>query len=822
MSDIFISYAREDKPLVKLLAHVLERKGWSVWWDVRIPAGQSYEEVIEKALKTAKSVVVVWTKNSVKSQFVKNEAKRGLRRNVLIPVMLLDEVEIPLEFEHLQVAYLIDWQPEQEHAGFAQFLDDLMGVIGAPVTPVVHPPPVPHLLHEPAASLTSELSTRSKAADDGEQVRVVHGVNKNLSALTVSQGSLSPVFSANILNYTLNVGSNVADVSISATKSDPNAVLSGDVYAGSGIATGQTTIHLSGPGTTTSVAIWVTAPGGTQKTYTVNVSRAALSGNNNLQNLSVSPGTLSPPFSASRTAYTVNVGDSVTSVAVTPMPQDDNSSLTVNGEGSRSGQDCAISLGPAGSSTEVEITVIGQHGSPKTYLISVNRATLPEAAEVGEEPERHEQQLTTAMSGAMSQDSSVGSPLFAGATERSEVDSEFTPVGADRLNELTEMGQPSAPFPYRLIGLGLLVVMGTLVYFMIFLQSPSPGPREVAQYQPPVQPPTTRSEVITPAPQPKPSDKLTVKVTPAKPVMNQEAQAVADTKVQGEEKFVDVMRRAAQPAKKATETEALTLPKQTGESESFHSLEDSKFYLSTTTGEDGATMVLVPAGKFMMGSKEDDKSAQEAEKPSHSVELDAYYLDQYEVTTTRYAIFLQKTNRVASAYWSKQVLERHGEKPIIGVDWYDATAYCSWAGKRLPTEAEWEKAARGTDQRLYPWGNVAPNHQLANYDRGSDFNNYEVLTNVGSYKDGRSPYGAYDMAGNVWEWTADWYDENYYRYEQRSMSNPKGPSSGQHRVVRGGAWGDASGRMRSAIRYRRSATARHDFLGFRCVRDITK
>ena len=117
MSDIFISYASEDKKRVQSLAHAFELKGWSVWWDRRIPAGKSFDEVIHEALKNARSVVVVWTKTSVKSTWVKNESRSGLRRNILFPVMLLDEVEIPLEFEHLQAAHLMDWQPELGHPG---------------------------------------------------------------------------------------------------------------------------------------------------------------------------------------------------------------------------------------------------------------------------------------------------------------------------------------------------------------------------------------------------------------------------------------------------------------------------------------------------------------------------------------------------------------------------------------------------------------------------------------------------------------------------------------------------------------------------------
>ena len=119
-------------------------------------------------------------------------------------------------------------------------------------------------------------------------------------------------------------------------------------------------------------------------------------------------------------------------------------------------------------------------------------------------------------------------------------------------------------------------------------------------------------------------------------------------------------------------------------------------------GKDGAPMVLVPAGEFTMGSRQDDKMAEKDERPAHQVYLDAYFIDQYEVTTSRYAKFFQETKRPAPVFWHEQVLNQHGRKPVVWVNWHDAQGYCAWAGKRLPTEAEWEKAARGTDQRLYP------------------------------------------------------------------------------------------------------------------------
>ncbi len=234
-------------------------------------------------------------------------------------------------------------------------------------------------------------------------------------------------------------------------------------------------------------------------------------------------------------------------------------------------------------------------------------------------------------------------------------------------------------------------------------------------------------------------------------------------------------------------------------------------------GRDGAPMVLVPAGEFMMGAQKDDKMAREDEQPAHPVYLDAFYIDQYEVTTSRYATFFHEMKRNAPRYWSEQVLEEYGHKPVVGVSWNDADSYCSWAGKRLPTEAEWEKAARGTDQRLYPWGNDAPNELRANFGQSFRFD-YEVLTDVGSFEQGKSPYGAYDMAGNVWEWVADWYDENYY--VKGEARNPQGPSVGESHVVRGGPWLDGPQHIRSAVRDKVSPLYLSDLIGFRCAQDI--
>jgi formylglycine-generating enzyme required for sulfatase activity len=189
-------------------------------------------------------------------------------------------------------------------------------------------------------------------------------------------------------------------------------------------------------------------------------------------------------------------------------------------------------------------------------------------------------------------------------------------------------------------------------------------------------------------------------------------------------------------------------------------------------------MVLVPAREFRMGSNEGDAD----EKPVHQVYLDAFYIDKYEVTNALYEKFMQATGRQAPVYWNDKDYNTPNQ-PVVGVSWHDAEAYCQWAGKRLPTEAEWEKAARGTDGRIYPWGNQWEERK-ANSSGTAD--GYQYTAPVGSFETGKSPYGAYDMAGNVWEWVADWYAEKYY--QGSPARNPTGPESGQSRVLRGGAW----------------------------------
>ena len=229
------------------------------------------------------------------------------------------------------------------------------------------------------------------------------------------------------------------------------------------------------------------------------------------------------------------------------------------------------------------------------------------------------------------------------------------------------------------------------------------------------------------------------------------------------------------------------------------------------TGKDGAPMAGVPAGEFIMGSS--------AEGPEHAVFVDAFYIDKHETTIRRYGTFLEATKRSEPFYWSEVQPARDGDRPVIGVDWSDAEAYCRWAGKRLPTEAEWEKAARGADKRKYPWGSEEPNSLFTNFngDGKRSWQGVSTLSPVGSFEAGKSPYGLYDMAGNVWEWVADWYDVNYYR--TGANRNPKGPEKGTMKVIRGGAWLTSADNIRTTRRNNDPPMNRFLYVGFRCAQD---
>ncbi|MBF0274373.1 MAG: SUMF1/EgtB/PvdO family nonheme iron enzyme [Nitrospinae bacterium] len=259
-------------------------------------------------------------------------------------------------------------------------------------------------------------------------------------------------------------------------------------------------------------------------------------------------------------------------------------------------------------------------------------------------------------------------------------------------------------------------------------------------------------------------------------------------------------------------------------------------------------MVEVPAGWFKMGSNDSGDD----EKNLHNVYLDGFMIDKYETTASQYAEFLNSEGNagkylaqngyncdsctimyegVEEKYYKnvpgKQLEQKRTvqkfkarkgfeNKPANYVNWYGADAYCRWVGKRLPTEAEWEKAARGTDGRKYPWGNKEPgnNHALAVYDFDGHEERVSDLQEVNSLSEGKSPYGAYHMAGNMWEWVNDWYDGSYYR--KGEVENPKGPSNGSFRVLRGGSWFNNMYVIRTSFRYNFSPFFTYFNYGFRC------
>ena len=231
--------------------------------------------------------------------------------------------------------------------------------------------------------------------------------------------------------------------------------------------------------------------------------------------------------------------------------------------------------------------------------------------------------------------------------------------------------------------------------------------------------------------------------------------------------------------------------------------------------QDGTPMILVPAATFIMGSAE----GEEDELPPHPIYLGDFYMDKYEVTVLHYSLFLKARHRQTPRFWSQIDLSRDGDKPIVGINWYDAEAYCQWVGKRLPTEAEWEKAARGTDGRIYPWGNEPPRSELANFNKEFSRTFYrDRIEPVGSHKTGLSPYGIFDMAGNVWEWVGDWYKKDYYK--ESPSRNPQGPATGNMKVLRGGSWNDGPTRVRSAYRnWGNPMIGSSTSLGSRCALD---
>lgn len=224
--------------------------------------------------------------------------------------------------------------------------------------------------------------------------------------------------------------------------------------------------------------------------------------------------------------------------------------------------------------------------------------------------------------------------------------------------------------------------------------------------------------------------------------------------------------------------------------------------------------VLIPAGSFWMGCNEAmDDDCNSDEHPYHEVYLDGYYIDVTEVTQGAFKECVDAgVCDIPGCYWNPAGTPDH---PVVCIDWNDAKTYCEWAGKRLPTEAEWEKAARGNDGRKYPWGNEDATCEYAVMDDGCGTGG--TLPVCSKSPAGDSPYGLCDMAGNVWEWTADWYDSEYY--DASPANNPTGPNSGFVRVLRGGGFFSYVYFLRVSLRYVYYPSFDYIFgLGFRCAR----
>jgi serine/threonine-protein kinase len=264
--------------------------------------------------------------------------------------------------------------------------------------------------------------------------------------------------------------------------------------------------------------------------------------------------------------------------------------------------------------------------------------------------------------------------------------------------------------------------------------------------------------------------------------------------------------------------------------------------------KDGMSMVYVPEGAFLMGSTSGDVNAQMDEQPQHTVYLDAFWIDQTEVSNAMFARFIEDTNHitdaerqgwgwvligtewteVSGADWqhpqgSDTSIDGLDDHPVVQIGWGDADAYCRWAGRQLPSEAQWEKAARGEQALTYPWGNRFDGRQLNYCDANCDISWRDATTDdgfplsapVGSYPSGASAYGALDMMGNVWEWVSDWYEQTYYA--SSPSQNPTGPASGQERGLRGGGWSDEALYLRSADRSSFPPDQPFDTSGFRCA-----
>jgi formylglycine-generating enzyme required for sulfatase activity len=231
-------------------------------------------------------------------------------------------------------------------------------------------------------------------------------------------------------------------------------------------------------------------------------------------------------------------------------------------------------------------------------------------------------------------------------------------------------------------------------------------------------------------------------------------------------------------------------------------------------------MVFIPGGEYLRGRSHalpDDglkwfPTVMKDDRPVKKIRLTPFYLDQYEVTNEQYAAFVKATSHRPPYHWPEgRVPDGKARFPVVNVSWDDAAAYAKWAGKRLPTEAEFEHACRGpAEGATYPWGEHKPTKEDAR------FNGIDGPQDVGKCR--ANYFGLYDIVGNAWEWTADWYEKDYY---QRSPdADPKGPESGRYRVIRGGSWADVAKYLTCAYRSWARPAERSPNIGFRCAKEL--
>ena len=236
-------------------------------------------------------------------------------------------------------------------------------------------------------------------------------------------------------------------------------------------------------------------------------------------------------------------------------------------------------------------------------------------------------------------------------------------------------------------------------------------------------------------------------------------------------------------------------------------------------------MSLISAGKFQMGSRQSlfelkphdlfntDRHSLGPENPAHEVHLEAFFIDIFEVTNEKYKIYVDATGAKKPQGWGKP--DFNGDRqPVVGVSWKESMAYCKWSGKRLPTEAEWEKAGRGKRPIKYPWGDSPPNSEKLNYNQEK-----MKTTPVGSYEKGKSDYGVYDLSGNVSEWVHDWHFPEYYLFSPKE--NPQGPEKGQYKIIRGGNWINNADYVDLTYRNATAPNVRNDTVGFRCAKNAS-